>query len=229
MCIRDRRDAEQRLPLQTAGIAHLLGDGGGQEGDAAEGTVRHVGAVACHHHHRHGLADGTADAQHNACGNAAFGCRDADLEPCFGVGGTQCQTALLILRRHGIQRRDRHGHDAGQDHDGKHHDSAQQAGTGSLAEGLCHGRHQHLHAQQAEHHAGDAGQQLDGGDHHGAQLGAVGDVVVNAHGERIGLLEHHAHPAAQVGELHFPGKDVLALEPHIALDAVSYTHLYNKG
>ena len=53
---------------------------------------------------------------------------------------------------------------------------------------------------------------------HAVQLGAVGDVVVNAHGEGIGLLEHHAHPAAQVGKLHFPGKDVLALQPHITLD-----------
>ena len=169
-----QRDAEQRLPLQTAGIAHLLGDGGGQEGDAAEGAVRHVGAVACHHHHRHGLTDGTADAQHNACGNAAFGCRNADLEPCFGVGGTQCQTALLILGRHGVEGRHRHRHDAGQYHDGQHHDGRQQAGARCLAKHLRHRRHQHLHAQQAEHHAGDAGQQLDGGDHHGAQLGVGG-------------------------------------------------------
>mgnify|MGYP000342760055 CR=1 FL=1 len=81
---------------------------------------------------------------------------------------------MLILRRHGVERRHRHGHDAGQDHDGKHHDGAEQAGTGGLAEGLCHGGHQHLHTQKAEHHAGDAGQQLDGGDHHGAQLGVGG-------------------------------------------------------
>ncbi len=51
------------------------------------------------------------------------------------------------------------------------------------------------------------------------ELGAVGDIVVDAHGEGIGLLEHHAHPAAQVGELHLPGKDILALQPDIALDA----------
>ena len=95
-----------------------------------------------------------------------------DLEPGLGVGGTQGQAALLIFRRHGVEGRDRHGHDAGQDHDRQHHDGRQQAGTGRLAKGLCHGGHQHLHAQQAEHHAGDAGKQLDGRDHHRAHLRA---------------------------------------------------------
>ena len=54
---------------------------------------------------------------------------------------------------------------------------------------------------------------------HAVQLGAVGDVVVDAHGEGVCLLEHHAHAAAQVGQLHLAGKDVLALQPYIALDA----------
>ena len=46
-------------------------------------------------------------------------------------------------------------------------------------------------------------------------------VVVDAHGEGVRLLEHHAHAAAQVGQLHLAGKDVLALQPHIALDILS--------
>src|SRR5699024_10540157 len=53
----DQADAEQRLALQAAGVAHLLGDGGGQEGDALE-QARHIGAVAGHHHH--GMASPTA-------------------------------------------------------------------------------------------------------------------------------------------------------------------------
>ena len=54
---------------------------------------------------------------------------------------------------------------------------------------------------------------------HAVELGAVGDVIVDAHGEGVCLLEHHAHPAAQAGELHLLGKDVLPFEPDVALDA----------
>ena len=54
---------------------------------------------------------------------------------------------------------------------------------------------------------------------HAVQLGAVSDVVVDAHGEGVCLLEHHAHTAAQVGQLHLAGKDIRALQPYIALDA----------
>ena len=169
-----QRNAEQRLFLQAAGVAHLLGNGGGQEGDAAEQAVRHVGAVASHHHHGHGLADGAADAQHDTGCNAAPGSGDADLEPGLGIRCAQSQAALLILRRHSVERCDRHRHNAGQDHHRQHHNGAQQAGTGGLTKGLGHGGHQHLHAQQAEHHAGDAAQQLNGGHDHGAHLRACG-------------------------------------------------------
>ena len=54
---------------------------------------------------------------------------------------------------------------------------------------------------------------------HPVELGAVGDVIVDAHGEGVGLLEHHAHPAAQLGELHLVGEDILPPQPDIALDA----------
>ena len=54
---------------------------------------------------------------------------------------------------------------------------------------------------------------------HAVEPGAIGDVVVDAHGEGVCLLEHHAHPAAQVGELHVPGEDVLPVEADIPLDA----------
>ena len=46
--------------------------------------------------------------------------------------------------------------------------------------------------------------------------GAVGDVVVNAHGEGVGLLEHHAHFLAQVVDLCL--KNVLALVAHVSRD-----------
>ena len=48
-----------------------------------------------------------------------------------------------------------------------------------------------------------------------AAWGAVGDVVVDAHGEGVCLLEHHAHAAAQVGQFHLAGKNILALQPYI--------------
>ena len=54
---------------------------------------------------------------------------------------------------------------------------------------------------------------------HTVQPGAVGDVIVDAHGEGVGLLEHHAHPAAQLGGLHLAGKDILPFQADIALDA----------
>ena len=54
---------------------------------------------------------------------------------------------------------------------------------------------------------------------HTVQPGAVGDVIVDAHGERVGLLEHHAHPAAQLGGLHLAGKDILPFQADIPLDA----------
>ena len=46
--------------------------------------------------------------------------------------------------------------------------------------------------------------------------GAVGDVVVNAHGEGVGLLEHHAHFLAQIVDLRL--EDVLALVAHVSRD-----------
>ena len=46
---------------------------------------------------------------------------------------------------------------------------------------------------------------------HAVQLGAVGDVVVDAHGEGVGLLKDHAHAAAQGGQHHVGSEDVLAL------------------
>ena len=83
-----QRDGEQRLTLQAGGIGHLTGHCGGQEPDAGE-EGRHVGHIAGHHDDGHGLADGAADAQHDAGGNAAFGSGHADLEPGLGIGGTQ--------------------------------------------------------------------------------------------------------------------------------------------
>ena len=40
--------------------------------------------------------------------------------------------------------------------------------------------------------------------------GAVGHVVVDGHGEGVGLLEHHADAPAQVGDVHAGGVDLLA-------------------
>ena len=48
-------------------------------------------------------------------------------------------------------------------------------------------------------------------------LGAVGDVVVHAHGEGVGLLEHHAHPLAQDVDIHL-AVQVLAADEHFARD-----------
>ncbi len=50
---------------------------------------------------------------------------------------------------------------------------------------------------------------------------AVGDVVVDGHGEGVRLLEHHADAAAQDGDLHLVLVDVHAVEPDIARDAAA--------
>ena len=48
--------------------------------------------------------------------------------------------------------------------------------------------------------------------------GAVGHVVVNGHGEGIGLLEHHADLLAQPGDVQVLVKDVLPFEADVPLD-----------
>ena len=49
--------------------------------------------------------------------------------------------------------------------------------------------------------------------------GAVGHVVVDAHGEGVGLLEHHAHLTAQLVHVHRRGVNVLAPVQHLSLHA----------
>ena len=46
--------------------------------------------------------------------------------------------------------------------------------------------------------------------------GAVGDVVIDAHGEGVGLLEHHAHLLAQIVDLRL--EDVRAVVEHLPGD-----------
>jgi hypothetical protein len=50
-------------------------------------------------------------------------------------------------------------------------------------------------------------------------LQPVGDVLADALGERIGLLEHHANPAAQRDGVDVVVVDVLATQQELALDA----------
>ena len=51
------------------------------------------------------------------------------------------------------------------------------------------------------------------------EFGAIGDVVVDAHGEGVCLLEDHANAAAQVSQLHLLRENILAPQPDISLDA----------
>ena len=46
--------------------------------------------------------------------------------------------------------------------------------------------------------------------------GAIGNVVIDAHGERICLLEHHAHPFPQQVDVDVP-VDVLPIQPDITV------------
>ena len=49
--------------------------------------------------------------------------------------------------------------------------------------------------------------------------GAVGHIVVDAHGERVGLLEDHADLLSESCDVHSGGVDILAVKGHGALDA----------
>jgi hypothetical protein len=51
------------------------------------------------------------------------------------------------------------------------------------------------------------------------QLAAVGDVLPDRLGERVGLLEHHADAFAQQGDVEVAREDALALEEHVACGA----------
>ena len=48
--------------------------------------------------------------------------------------------------------------------------------------------------------------------------GTVGNIVVDAHGEGVGLLEDHADLPPQGADIHTGGEDVLALVVHLAGD-----------
>ena len=50
--------------------------------------------------------------------------------------------------------------------------------------------------------------------------GAVSNIIVNAHGEGIGLLEHHTHPTAQQVHIHI-AVNVLPVQGHFALDVAA--------
>ena len=46
--------------------------------------------------------------------------------------------------------------------------------------------------------------------------GAVGNIIINAHGEGIGALEHHAHLFPQKGYINALGVNVLSVQNHLA-------------
>ena len=51
--------------------------------------------------------------------------------------------------------------------------------------------------------------------------GAVGDIIVDGHGEGVGLLEHHAHPLTQDVDVHLIFIDVHAVQFDVAGDAAA--------
>ena len=51
--------------------------------------------------------------------------------------------------------------------------------------------------------------------------GAVGDVVVHAHGEGVGLLEHHAHPLAQLVDVDV-AVDILPVQKDFPGDLAAF-------
>src|SRR5665811_582309 len=55
--------------------------------------------------------------------------------------------------------------------------------------------------------------------------GAVGDVLEDRLGERVGLLEHHTDPGAQLHRIYARRIDVLAVEPDVALDTADVDHV----
>src|SRR5699024_5033565 len=101
----DQSNGEEGFPLQRAhgGVVHLGGDGGGEEAHGGKQAAGHVGHVAGDHDDGHGLADGTAHAQHDGGGHTGTGGGERDPEDGLGVGGAQSQGGLLILLGHSPQ------------------------------------------------------------------------------------------------------------------------------
>ncbi|MPN09027.1 hypothetical protein SDC9_156315 [bioreactor metagenome] len=50
---------------------------------------------------------------------------------------------------------------------------------------------------------------------------AIGNVVVDGHGKRVGLLKHHAHPLAQHVHFHPGGVDIFPVQQKSARDAAA--------
>src|SRR5699024_1056145 len=117
---------EQGLAVQIGGIAHLAGDGGGEELDARE-ERRHVRDVAGDHEYGHGLAYRAADAENDCGGDAALRGGRAHTEIGLYLGGAERKARLLILTRHGVERGLRDGYDARQYHDGEDDYGGEQA------------------------------------------------------------------------------------------------------
>ena len=147
--------------MQAAGVGHFACHGGGEEADALKQGSGHIGDVAGYHHHGHGLADGSAHAQHYGGGNAAFGGGDGDTEIGLLRRRAQRKGSVLVFLRHRFQCGDGHFDNGGQNHHGQDDDGGEQAGAVGNVEELPQSRHQHHHADKAVNHGGNARQHGD--------------------------------------------------------------------
>ena len=113
---KDNAWAEQCAPLQVSGIAHLHDDIRRHGADTGQQALRENGLVAGDHDHRHGLANGSADAQDDACHNAGLRRRERCAVDAALMGRTQRQRALVVAVGNGTDRGFRDLDDGGQDH-----------------------------------------------------------------------------------------------------------------
>ncbi len=146
-------------PISEAMVAVMVRIGEMKEFSPAE----HGRRVAGHHHHRHGLAQRTPDAQHHGgqdaslCGRQHHAPNDLPLRRPQGV------SRVAVGPRHGIQRvfSDRN--------DGRDRDERQQKGAGEggqpggQIESLAHEGRQDQDADKAQDDRRDARQDFDGG------------------------------------------------------------------
>ncbi len=144
-------DAEQRLAVKAAGVAHFRHDAGGEKPDAVK-EIREVWDVAGNHDNRHGFADGASDAQNNSGDDAGAGSADVHLENAGHIGCAKSERTIVILRGNRPEGGDGDADDGREDHNGENQHGGQQRCSGGKGKEVCDEGGKDDHAYQSENH-----------------------------------------------------------------------------
>ena len=107
--------------MQTGCVAHFQYDVCGHRAHAAQNAGRDARLIARYHDNRHGLADGSADAEHGSRQNAGLCRRKHREERRVLMGGAERQRALIVAVRNRVERGFAQIDDGRQNHDAEQH------------------------------------------------------------------------------------------------------------